>query len=179
MQKDIKKIVKKEFENSNTNLPKNHQIRFEERLKNELHFKKKTNFFFLKIASSFLILLSLGIIIYTNYTDKNILKQNYTLGSLSPELEKIEEYYTNAITYELTQLEINTENQPILDKYFDKLEQLTTDYKKQSTELNIHQINEKTINALIDNLQLRLQLLLQLKEQLNNHKIKTNENNKI
>lgn len=176
---DIKKLLAKEFKNSNLDLPLNHRKRFEDKLHKELHTNKKNKFSVIKIAANFLLLVSLGILITFNLKNKKTVKQNYTLGSLSPELEKIERYYTNAITYELTQLEINDENQPILDKYFTKIEELTNQYKLESTQLNIDDINEKTINALIDNLQMRLQLLLHLKEQLNSIKNKNNEKNNI
>jgi hypothetical protein len=171
--------VKNKFINSTHNLPVNHRKRFENRLKNELHAPKKNKFNFIKVAASIIILL--GFIFLINHNLKNKVKVNktYTLGSLSPELEKIENYYTNAITYELAQLDLNDDNKLILNKYLNKLAELTKQYKEESAQLNIDKISEETINALIDNLQLRLQLLLQLKEQLKTIKNKKNENNKI
>jgi hypothetical protein len=179
MQKNIKEIINTDYKNTNSDLPNKHRLKFESRLQKELHSKKGNKFLFMKIAASFLILISLGVFTYSDLNKKEVIQQNYTLGSLSPELEKIESYYTNAITYELTQLEINSENQLIFDKYFGKLEELTKQYKLESNQLNLDKINEKTINALIDNLQMRLQLLLQLKEQLKTIKSKTHEKNNI
>ncbi len=179
MQKNIKEIINSDYKNTNNDLPNNHRLKFENRLQKELHSKKRNKFLLIKIAASFLILISLGVFTYSNLNKEEVIQQNYTLGSLSPELEKIESYYTNAITYELTQLEINDQNQPILDKYFSKLEELTKQYQQESNQLNLDKINEKTINALIDNLQMRLQLLLRLKEQLNSIKNKNNEKSNI
>ncbi len=179
MSTNIKEILKKEFKNSNHDLPVNHRQQFENKLQNELHKSKKRNFTFLKVAASIILLVSLGLLVNFNLKNKEVKKQNYTLGSVSPELKKIENYYTNAITYELTQLNTNSKTKPILDKYLTKLEELTKKYKEESAQLNIDKISEKTINALIDNLQLRLQLLLQLKEQLNSIKNKKDEQNTI
>lgn len=174
--KNIKEIIESNKEIP-IDLPKNHRKRFENKLQQELH-TKKSKYLFLKIAASFLLLISIGYISYQILALKQA-EEQYTLASISPELKKIENYYTNAIAHELTQIEINEENQLILEKYFKKLDELTTQYKKQSAQLNIDKINEENINALIDNLQFRLQLLLQLKEQLKTIKDKKNEKHKI
>lgn len=167
--------------NIDKELPKNHRITFEKRLKKELHQKPKSSYGFLKIAATVVLLLSLGyyFIPKNNVPDSVEIEEAITLGSLSPELEKIENYYTNAIAYELTQLDISEDNKPVLDKYLEKLGELTDKYKSESAQLDIDKISEKSINALIDNLQLRLQLLLQLKEKLNTIKNNKDEQNII
>ena len=48
-----------------------------------------------------------------------------------------------------------------------KIAQLTKEYKSLTKELNTNGVNDATIDALISNLQLRLQLLKRLKKQLN------------
>jgi len=158
-------------------LSDNHRVIFEQRLKKELHQKPKGTYIFLKIAATIILILGLGYYFVPKSSAIQLEKINevITLGSLSPELEKIENYYTNAIAFELTQLDVSKKNKPILDKYLEKLGELTTQYKKESAQLNIDEINENSINALIDNLQLRLQLLLQLKEKLNTIKNKKDE----
>lgn len=179
MQGNIKDTIKKDFKETNYELSKNHRTNFENKLKKELHQTNKNKFTIIKIAASIIFLISIVVFTTKKTSNKNNAIENYSLGSLSPELEKIENYYTNAISYELTQLEINDENKPVLDKYLNKLGQLTKQYNEESTQLNIDEINEKTINSLIDNLQLRLQLLLQLKEQLNIIKNKKDEKHKL
>jgi len=158
-------------------LPENHRVIFEQRLKKELHQKPKSKFVFLKIAAMVVLVLSLGYYFSSNTSDfESVIEDEViTLGSLSPELEKIENYYTNAIAFELTQLDVSEENKPVLDKYLEKLGELTIQYKKESAQLDIDKISEHSINILIDNLQLRLQLLLQLKEKLNAIKNKKDE----
>ena len=54
----------------------------------------------------------------------------------------------------------------MLDGYFEKISELTKEYKSLTKELNTKGVNDATIDALISNLQLRLQLLKRLKKQL-------------
>ena len=84
-----------------------------------------------------------------------------------------------SIQTEISNIEETPENKELLNGYFEKLGELTKEYKVLTTELNSEGLNEKSINALIENLQLRLKLLYQLKEQLNelkNINITENEN---
>ena len=97
-------------------------------------------------------------------------------------MKKIENYYLASIQTEISDLKKTPENKELLDGYLEKIGELTSDYKNLTEELNTEGLNEKTINALIDNLQLRLKLLYQLKEQLNelkNINLKNNENTQI
>ena len=155
-------------------LPKNHKLRFEKRLE-VLHSNKQRNhFFFLKIAASLVVLVALGFAIVNGVASEgdqpgttNATASFSSLGAVSPEMQKVENYYISAINFELASLEKTPENQQLLDEYLEKIGKLDEDYKRLNKSLATDGINEKTINALITNLQLRLQLLLQLKDQLN------------
>jgi len=179
MPKDLREILK-EAQNSKE-LKTNHRDRFENRLKGLHQTKKRSSFFFLKIAASIVLLLSVGYFMLDNNPTE--IKQPVesaeimNLSSVSPEMRQIEDYYVTAINYEIASLEITPENQTILDDYLEKIGKLTDDYERLNTELSKNGINEKTINALITNLQIRLQLLLQLKDTLNEMKTSKNEEN--
>ena len=54
----------------------------------------------------------------------------------------------------------------MVDGYLLKIAELTKEYKSLTKELNTKGVNDATIDALIRNLQLRLQLLQRLKKQL-------------
>ncbi|MCB0476006.1 MAG: hypothetical protein KDC69_10035, partial [Flavobacteriaceae bacterium] len=71
------------------------------------------------------------------------------------------------INYEMASLEVTPETKKVLDAYLEKVALLTADYKNLTAELSEKGIDEKIINALITNLQLRLQLLIELKDTLN------------
>ncbi len=183
MPKDIRKILK-ETENSKE-LNEKHRQRFEQRLQ-QLRTPKKKNYFFLKIAASIVVLLSVGYFSLVNKpigVEQQIVELKITdLSSISPEMKQIEDYYLTAINYEISSLEETPENEKTLEDYLDKIGKLDADYKRLNTELSENGINEKIINSLITNLQLRLQLLLQLKDQLNEirtSKTIKNENNTI
>ena len=70
-------------------------------------------------------------------------------------------------------------NKELIDSYLQKIRELTEEYKSLTLELNTNGVNDQTIDALISNLQLRLQLMKRLKKQLNTLKevnSKRNEN---
>ena len=167
-----------------------HEERFLDLLDKELPLKRKSAFYFIKIAASVLVLFSLGIYTYINYKNdvlthpeivetetENTKDQGYSLGDLSPELKKIENYYVANINLELSRLEVSNENKAMVDDYMRRLSELNEEYKKLNIELNEIGPNDQTINALIKNLQLRLQLLQKLKEKLN--QLKSSENEQV
>ena len=185
MSKDLREILKDALI-SEKKLSKNHRINFEKKLQKELHTSKGNSFSFLRIAVSVVLLVGLGWGLYfsfnTNEPQEVAAVKFESLGSVSPELKKIENYYIASIQTEILNLEETPENKELLDGYLEKISELTNEYKELTNELNSEGINEKTINALIDNLQLRLTILYQLKEQLNelkNSNITKNENIKI
>ena len=182
MPKDLREMIKNESVSSG-NLSKNHRQNFEARLRKELHGERKSGNQFLRIAASFIIVGGLAAMMYffipSNGAEQQGTAKIESLGSISPELKKIENYYLASINEQIASLEETPENKEILDGYLEKIGELTQEYRTLTDELNAGGLNENTINALIDNLQLRLKLLYQLKEQLNELKkqnITKNEN---
>ncbi len=183
MSKDIREILKKDVESS-VELSTNHRRRFQQKLMEELHEKPavKKSYQWLYTAASIVLLLGLGI---TFYPTGNIVEpintvniediNKISLGNVSPELKTIESYYVNTINYELSQLELTDDTKEFFDGYFAKIGELTKEYKSLTEELNTKGVNDNTINALIGNLQLRLQLLKRMQKQLNELK-NTNQN---
>ncbi|MBL4605590.1 MAG: hypothetical protein JKY02_08020 [Flavobacteriaceae bacterium] len=170
MPKDIREMLEN-YPEEKGNLSVNHATRFEDKLRKELHREKpkRQTYKWLSIAASIALLVSIAI---QFYPEKNVevipteiqkSDQKISLGSISPELNTIERYYTNSINLELSKLELTEQNQEILDSYLNKIKELTTDYKTLTLELNTKGVNDGTIDALISNLQLRLQLLKRLK----------------
>ncbi len=183
MSKDIREILKEKVECS-SELSTSHRLRFQHKLMEELHEKPsvKKSYQWLYTAASIVLLLGFG---YTFYPTENIetpinivskeYKGQISLGNVSPELKTIEAYYVNTINYELSQLELTDDTKEFFDGYFAKIGELTKEYKSLTEELNTKGINDNTINALIGNLQLRLQLLKRMQKQLNELK-NTNQN---
>lgn len=176
MQQDIREKLK-DYKEKNVELSSNHIDKFEALLKQEMHQQKPKNktFKWLSIAASIVLLISLGIKFYPSENIEPQLKdaetssvqKQITLGNISPEFNTIETYYTNSINLEISQLDLSEENKEIVDSYLLKIAELTKEYKSLTKELNTNGVNDATIDALIRNLQLRLQLLQRLKKQLN------------
>lgn len=174
MQQKNRKI-RNDFLEADIDLSMHHEDKFKEKLFRELHSKKSKikTFQRLSIAASILLLVSVGI--YFQITEKSdtiteTKKSTLSLGTISPELKSIETYYTNHINLEISQIELTKENKEILDGYLGKIGELTKEYKLLTQELNKNGINDATIEAMISNLQLRLQLLKRLRKQLKNLK---------
>ena len=168
MPKDIRNLLE-DFKDEKIELSNDHQTKFKARLIEELH-PKKTSFQWLYVAASFLLLLGLSITFYPTENTETPFKNSpdyIHLGNVSPELKTIETYYINNINDKLSQLDLTSENKEIFDGYFAKISELTKEYKALTDELNTTGINDNIINALIENLQLRLQLLKRLQKQLN------------
>ena len=189
MAQDLRELFKEENDKRYP-MKDGHEERFLELLDKELPLRRKSTFYFIKIAASVLVLFSLGIYTYINYKNdvlthpeivetetENTKDQGYSLGDLSPELKKIENYYVANINLELSRLEVSNENKAMVDDYMRRLSELNEEYKKLNIELNEIGPNDQTINALIKNLQLRLQLLQKLKEKLN--QLKSSENEQV
>lgn len=188
MGQDLRELFKKEREERQFELKKGHESRFSEKLDNVLQKKKRPGFNLLKIAASFLILMSIGLLVYQQYgttekvpaivVDKNQTdseNKDFSFGDLSPDLKKVENYYVANINIELSQLEVSKENKDLVDSFMDRLVELNLEYKNLNLELNELGPNDQTITALIENLQLRLQLLQKLKKKLNQLKSSKNE----
>ncbi|GGK49524.1 MULTISPECIES: hypothetical protein [Flavobacteriaceae] len=180
MSKDLREVLKKKPIGSEK-LSKNHRRNFEAKLKNEMHTSRNKNYQFLKTAASFLILIGLGTsMFYILNSTKDIPVETArikSLGSISPEFRNIENYYLASIQAEISDLNKTSENKELLDSYLEKISELSLDYKQLTNKLSAEGLNEKNINALIENLQLRLKLMYQLKEQLNDLKNLNNSEN--
>ncbi len=104
------------------------------------------------------------------------------MADISPSLKKVEEYYLTHINYQFSKIKITDENRVFLDSYFVQLGKLQEAYDNSIAEINSEEISKETINALIENLQMRLKLMYQLKAQLkkkDNLKKQENESNKV
>lgn len=188
MARDIRELFRKEPEGKGPHLKTGHEKRFLRRLENELPKRQKSFSIVLQIAASLLVLLGIGgyyflkgeepTVVDQTAADKNRNVQNKTdisLGDLSPDLKKVENYYVANINLELSRLEISEMNRNLVDSFMDQLFELNDEYTRLNAELNKIGPNEQTIAAMIKNLQLRLQLMHKLKEKLNQLKSSKNE----
>ena len=190
MAQDLRELFKEQRENERFRMNKGHEDRFLNRLKDELpSVKKSKSYQWLKIAAAVVIMLSVSTYLFLqNKSNPNSIKttvveastnedkNSISFGDLSPELKKVENYYVANINYELSKLEVSEENKEVVDGFLSRLDDLNMEYQDLNKELNEIGPNDQTIEAAINNLQLRLQLMQKLKSKLNQLKSSENEN---
>ena len=190
MGQDLREIFKKERTKQKHNLKDGHITRFEDKLNAAMPAPKQNKWYVYKIAASVIVLLTISILVYHNQSKNTTVnntvvdiekpskeKEGITLGALSPDLKKIEDYYKVNINLELAQLQVSNDNKTLVDSYMERLAELHKEYQDLNTELNTIGPNDQLISALINNLQLRLQLLQKLRKKLN--ELKSNQNETI
>lgn len=193
MAQDIRDLLQRDAQTERADLSANHQDKFARLLDERLPQQKKPMFLWLKVAAIGILLLGIGYILMTNTSgepqeqiaveetlpadNQENQKASKGLSDFSPEFKKLEDYYTRSITMGIASLEVNPENQELIDGYMKRLSTLDKEYKKLNAELVNVGPNDLTVNALIDNLKLRLELLLKLKNKLRELKSANNENN--
>ena len=177
MQQDIRKLFEEDSKLEKGQMPNGHEARFIEKLEKELPVKKSNSFFFLKIAAAIVVFLGLGYGIFTQIDSdsddpklaeiKEKKADIKSLGDISPDLKKVENYYLASINMELAKMTYAPENMDLIDGYLKRLSDLNTEYDELNKELSETGPNIGTVDALINNLKLRLNLLQRLKDQLN------------
>ena len=189
MSQDLRELFKKERENKHR-MKDGHEERFMELLDNSLPIRKMRVIPRWTIAASILVLLGIGIYFFNansgdipaNTTivdnrDSDAQKNRISLGDLSPDLRKIENYYVANINLQLSKLEVSAENKMLVDSFLEQLAELNEEYTRLNQELNNIGPNDQTIAALIQNLQLRLELLYRLKDKIS--ELKSSENEQV
>lgn len=188
MGQDLRDLFKEERKGYNKLLRKGHEARFLKRLEDEIPAPNPARFNFYKIAATILIIVSTGVYSYKQFTKNVEIKtivvskgetkdnlEGISLGDLSPDLKKVENYYVANINIELSNLHVSEDNKAMVDSFMEQLSTLNEEYKILNEELNKIGPNDQTISAIIKNLQLRLELLQKLKKKINQLKSSKNE----
>jgi len=170
MAQDIRKLFNNEPKVFSEKMPKGHEARFLKKLDKELPVtSSKSKFTFLNIAASVVLLIGFGFGAYqfiNSETEELPIETTVarkSLGDISPQFKKVEDYYLANINLELSKMKVTPESKELFDGYLEKLDELNKEYLRLEEELAQSGPNEQTINALIDNLKLRLNLLYQIK----------------
>ncbi len=183
MAQDLRKMFAESYKDEKQNPPKGHEARFKALLEEKLPQEEKSSNWvtWLKVAAIVAVILSIGALGFTNFSEMQTTNTQVVnteqkakpkqespvfLSDISPEFKKIENFYLAGIHTELAKLEITGENKALIDSFMDQLANLDADYQELNQEINQNGVTEEAVNALINNLKLRLDLLMQLKEKL-------------
>lgn len=165
MAQNIKDLLKNNQEISNEKLSVGHQKRFENRLDVAFHQNKKS-VALLRIAASVLVLLSVSFAGYHFFktTNNQVVGTDKEKVNSKLELNKMEEFYLTQITFQISKIKFTDENKELIAIYLSQLSELQKEYKK--LKFNYDELDEEILDKIIQNLQLRLQLLHDLKKKL-------------
>lgn len=197
MGQDIREMFRNQEHTGTEKLNKGHQKRFEARLEEAFPVqKRKTSYYqVLQIAAILVVALGVGAFFYFNNDGMPVEENNqivetpveeetseetktteYRLSDVSPEFKKIEDYYLASVNIQLANLDMTPGNKELIDAFMTKLETLDQEYIALNAEIQETGLNEETVEAMIANLQLRLDLLKKLKTKLN--EIKQSKDNR-
>ncbi|MGB7843390.1 MAG: hypothetical protein WBL21_11395 [Salinimicrobium sp.] len=190
MAQDIRKMFEEDRSLTSEKMEKGHQLRFEARLEKSFpqqkEKKSRKSFLFLKIAAVLIVAFGVAFAFFGPNNDiiegeqvvKNSPKEEpvqqeevpvtkeYQLSDVSPEFKQIENFYLASLNIELAKLKVNDENRALVDSFMTQLAQLDEEYKRLNAEVKENGINENSVEAMISNLQLRLELLFKLKNKI-------------
>ncbi|WP_299107583.1 hypothetical protein [uncultured Winogradskyella sp.] len=189
MKQDIRDLYKNESTNEAVKMSEGHQLRFLQKLEKELpeaqdKSPKSSNIFTLfNVAASVVVLLGLSFGAFQVFQDSKVETDPVevvdteikSLGDVSPDFKRVEDYYLASINLELSKVQLTPENKELFDGYVARLKELNDEYKRLTIELNENGPNEATLDALIENLKYRLKLVMRLKDKLNEFNLDTLE----
>lgn len=208
MAQDIRKMFREDRSLPADKLKEGHQKRFEDRLDQAFpeqegqakQSKPGNKHFLLKIAAILIVAIGTALYLFAPGTSsvprqqvvetstsagdeeqplKLPVEKEYGLSDVSPEFRKIENYYLASLNMELAKLEVNKENKVLVDSFMAQLAELDREYKKLNKEILTNGLDQSSVEAMIQNLQLRLELLYKLKNkirEINQSKNKDYEN---
>ncbi|WP_340155333.1 hypothetical protein [uncultured Winogradskyella sp.] len=189
MKQDIRDLYKNESTKEAVKMSEGHQLRFLQKLEKKLPeaqdiSPKSSNIFTLfNVAASVVVLLGLSFGAFQVFQDSKVETDPVevvdteikSLGDVSPDFKRVEDYYLASINLELSKVQLTPENKELFDGYVARLKELNDEYKRLTIELNENGPNEATLDALIENLKYRLKLVMRLKDKLNEFNLDTLE----
>lgn len=187
MAQDLREILKNDKAKPAIPMREGHQSRFENRLNAALPTESKSDtssdkggmYLWMKIAAAVVfaggILWFVGKDAFTE-ADSNPLvdtevvapveEQEVLLRNISPDFAQLENRYLASVNLQLSRLEINDGNKELVDAFMGQLAKLDTEYKRLNREITETGITDEMVTAMIENLELRVELMLKLKAKL-------------
>lgn len=150
MKRDIRNLFKQEDQLKE--LPKNHRKEFLEKLK-EQQPKKSNPHYFIRIVAILIIGISVGVtILYQKPKNQDKLP-------IVAQVEAIETSYLKEINNEWKNFLLIAKDEHLIERFRKKLAELNKDYQELSAQFKNDSNNILVVEALLENLQNRLQIL--------------------
>lgn len=149
--------------------PSGHQMRFREKLLDTHEQKTKRRvlpMWAIGLAAALLVFLISALVVYNIDSANDSAASSRGLADVSVEMNQMEHYYVDQINQRTAKLDLADPDINSLVKRYKKLEE---DYEQLTIVLNKDFDNEKVIDAMIENYQLRLRILegIKMKMELN------------
>jgi len=161
MKQNIRNLFKQEVLQKKK-LPDSHREGFLEKLTASKKKRKRITMLY-KYAAIFSILFSIGFVVTNLFSKEN----NATDTALEIQLREIEKTYLENIDKEWQSFIVLTKDEKLIKRYEDKLGELNEGYQEISSQYKIDKNNMIVIEALIENLKTRLQLLQDIQQHIN------------
>lgn len=185
MGQDIRELLKNHKMASalENEIPLNHELRFLERLDEALPEEAEEKTIYRFMPQKWMIAASMSLVVsFGGYLSYKQLQQEQlpvvitkkqgnkpSLANISPEFKKVEDYYLTSLNVGLSQVSVNATNKVLVDSYLQQMANLEKEYMAIQKELSMS-TSFQSVNILIENLKLRLELLEELKKKLQNIK---------
>ncbi len=197
MAQDIRELLKQDKQIPTEKIREGHQQRFMSKLENELPKETKSfNYNWLKIAASVVVIISVSIFSFNRFGNSNaeengivnldntgvkdatvvINKQSSTLAEISPEYQEVENNILTSIKFQLSNITVDDTNRELVESFKMRLDNLDKEYQRLNKELIEVGPNVQSVEAMMENLKIRLSLLSRLKDKLKELERIENEN---
>ncbi|WP_103070762.1 hypothetical protein [Aquimarina sediminis] len=196
MAQDIRELLKQDKRIPSEQINEGHQQRFMSRLEKELPKRNRSSTYnWLKIAASVVVIFSVSLLTYNQFdsnkvegtevvnvdnTVKNstvlLNKQSSPLAEISPQYETYENNMLTSIKVQLSKITIDDTNRELVEGFMARLDNLDKEYQRLNKELIDVGPNVQSVEAMMENLKIRLSLLNRLKNRLKELESIENEN---
>ncbi|GAB4156917.1 MAG: hypothetical protein Tsb0033_08130 [Winogradskyella sp.] len=138
--------------------PANHRNEFLEKLKKQ-NQSKKVSLKWLKIAAVFIVALTVGISVFYKEKTENV-------SPMIAQIEAVEAEYLKEINTEWENFVAIANDEVLVARFKKRLDALDRDYQSISKQFKSDANNIVVVEALVDNLQTRLQILKDIQEHI-------------
>ncbi|MBQ4820339.1 hypothetical protein [Aquimarina sp. MMG016] len=196
MAQDIRELLKQDKQIPSERIREGHQQRFMDRLEKELPKQKRGfDYSWIRIAASVVVILSVSFMAFNQFgNDKGttevvnstespvknstvvLTKQSSSVAEIYPDYEQVENTVFTTVKFYLSQIKIDDTNRELVESFMKRLENLDKEYQRLNEEFLKVGPNMQSIEAMKENLTMRLTLLTRLQEKLKELEKIENEN---